>query len=112
MAKQIGNAVPLRLADVVDRHFIDHLRPRGDGLMATSKTRACTLDVPRRQQLAGIATAISELFKRPWCLREAELFGSRLLTWTPSASILLRALPSASLPRRFYHPERVCMPGA
>ena len=29
MAKQIGNAVPVRLADVVGRHFIDHLKTTG-----------------------------------------------------------------------------------
>ena len=29
MAKQIGNAVPVRLADVVGRHFIDHLKATG-----------------------------------------------------------------------------------
>ncbi len=66
MAKQIGNAVPCELARQFGLHFIKHHDFSKERIaMANFKTRARTLDLLGRQQIAGIPTAINELLKMP-----------------------------------------------
>ena len=68
MARQIGNAVPVAMARAFGEFILGHYNEyrkhqRLELAMARFQVRARTVDMLGRQQIAGIPTAISELFK-------------------------------------------------